>query len=124
MGVSFNEFVDHTCKHSRKTPGLFLGIENEYWVAMGSRAKNPQILVALPENISPEDTAKAYFHARLLDYLLVKHPSLSVEEAEARASVQMDRAWKAFRKSTIKSGWNFGGTELKTRGFEVALQPM
>ena len=124
LGVSFNEFVDHTREHTRESPALLLGMENDYWIAVGKRAKNPQILVALPENTSATATAKAYFHARLLDDILVKDPSQTVEEAEALASKLVHKTWNAFRNQCSKSGWNFGETELKTTGFEVAMQPL
>lgn len=125
LGVSFHEFVDHTREHSRESPGLLLGMENEYWIAVGKRSKNPQILVALPENTSAAVTAKAYFHARLLDDILVKNPSSqSIEEAEAMASTRVNEAWKAFRTQCSKSGWNFGETELSTKGYEVAMRPL
>eukprot|EP00977_Amphora_coffeiformis_P010877 scaffold2558_cov172-Amphora_coffeaeformis.AAC.8 len=124
LGVSFNEFIDHTREHTRESPRLLLGMENDYWIAVSKRAKNPQILVALPENTSATSTAKAYFHARLLDDILVKNPSQSAEEGEVLASKLMQKSWEAFRTTCTKSGWNVGATELSTKGFEVAMQPL
>ena len=139
LGVSFHEFLDHSREHSRESPRLLLGIEKEYWIAVGKRTRNPQILVALPENVLPVDTAKAYFHARVLDHLLVTTTStttnndngasqstsaMSIEEIEAKASKRVEKVWRVFKTASSKSGWNFAETELKTRGFEVVMKPL
>lgn len=124
LGVPFNEFIDHTREHTRESPRLLLGMEEDYWIAVTERNKNAHILVALPENTSAIATAKAYFHARLLDDILVKNPSRSVEEGEVLASKLVQKSWDAFRRGCNKSGWNIGATELSTKGFEVVMQPL
>lgn len=123
MGVSFNEFVDHTTEHTREAPGLLVGMEN-YWIAVGKGTRNPQILVALPENISPADTAKAYFHARLLDDIMVTNPSISIKDAESVASTRIENAWKEFQQQASRTGWDVRQTELKNKGYELAVQPL
>ena len=122
LGVSFNEFLDHTREHTRENPRLLLGLEPQYWIAVGRRARNPFILVAFPTDSDSRDRAKAYFHARLLDQILVDGKYETVEEAEAIASRDVEKAWNSFTTSCLRVGWDLAETELKSRGYEVAIE--
>jgi hypothetical protein len=124
MGVSFNDFVDQTTKTEIDMEGLLTEGPKEYWIGITSPSKSPQIVLALSENITKQYTAKAYFHARLLDRCLSSHTDMDPMEANTLAANQLEQAWEAFRQQSQESGWDFVEAELKTKGYEVAMVPL
>jgi hypothetical protein len=124
MGVSFNEFVDLTTNDDMEMDGLLADGPKEYWLGTTTTFQSPQIVVALSENITKQNTAKAYFHARLLDRCLSMHTGMDPLEAKTLAGSQLEQAWTAFRQQSQESGWDFVEAELKTKGYEVALAPL
>jgi hypothetical protein len=148
VGVSFNEFVNQAVVTTTSTTNTtttndvsrllhLVGTENEYWITvLGTTATKRRIplqlstiLVALPEDSDSISTTKAYFHAYLLNHLLMKYqksdnPSVVVEKVQDMASQHMQASWKCFQNACIQAGWNLDQTELKSKGFEVSLQPL
>jgi hypothetical protein len=55
---------------------------------------------------------------------MVKNKSLSVEETENKVAIQLEECWTCFQNACSLAGWSFDQTELKSKGFEVVLEPL
>lgn len=122
FGVSFNEFSRRSRKSLPELEELIhSSSERKYLISVGPCTRRGMcVVVSILKDAAPQDEAKAYFHALLLDQELGK-PEQSVHEAEIVAMAKLDLEWSAFEKSLGLSGWDVSKTVLRTAGYEISL---
>lgn len=103
---------------------------------MISSARTPKgrlcVVVVLFSLATPLQETKAYFHAMLLARRLEKgERSLENGEkltdttrmiGEGESQSELEAAWEMFQGRCRVAGWDLSKTELKTLGYEVAVE--
>jgi len=127
FGVSLDEFVTRTGKSGVVLEGLlYQAFQNDkYLLATETRhGRHPTVVVSFLHHASPEEHAKAYYHAILLSRQLNERGTVNEDDfisAEAIAQEELERSWDAFSHSCQESGWNLGKTQLQSQGYELEL---
>lgn len=125
FGVSLEEFSKRTGKDGADLLEELLrqaSIKDKYLI--GAARHTPSILVSFLSHASPEDQARAYYHAILLSRQLKECNTDNVHDvmsAEANANEQLETTWNDFANSCRQSGWDLSKTELQSHGYELEL---
>jgi hypothetical protein len=126
FGVSFDEFYSST---ERAPPDmkstLHQSSQDKYMLATGSH-RRLCVVVSFLLHASPEDQAKAYFHAILLSRQLKKQGANvgdgeAIASAEASAREELENSWDMFCTACRESGWDLSKTELRSHGYELEI---
>lgn len=117
FGASFNEIV---AKCQCDVPTIAAQLSNSGYLVVPGKSKGvkPCILVAVQEDTSPSDQAKAYLHATLLS----QHMRQSTDGVamETNALSELNAAWPFFQALCKSSGWDLTKTELRSQGYEIS----
>ena len=133
FGISYDEFYRRSGKPIDVLRSELNGttVSDAYLISSG--AFNHCVLVSFLVDASPEQQAKAYFHAWLLGNKLKewmeKKNNLSDNvmdlksrlEVEAETKTLLESTWGEFLKSCTDAGWNLRRSELQTQGYEVKV---
>ena len=128
FGVSLDEFSTRANRASSQLEDLLKQAlqSDKYLIAasLSQGGKKPTIVVSFLSHASPEDHAKAYYHAILLSRHLVgmDDPSESdIINAETIVNEQLHRTWNGFAVACQTAGWDLSKTELQSQGYELEL---
>jgi hypothetical protein len=128
FGVSFDEFYSRTERTSLEMEStLHQSNDDKYMLATGSSRGNLSVVVSFLLHATPEDQAKAYFHAILLSRQLQKRgPNVAddggaIIAAELSAREELEKSWGVFCTACQKLGWDLGKTELRSQGYELEI---
>jgi hypothetical protein len=128
FGVSFDEFYSST----KRTPPeiestLHQSSQDKYMIATGTTHRRLFVVVSFLLHASPEDQAKAYFHAILLSRQLKKQgahidgDASMIASAEGSAREALGNSWDMFCTACRESGWDLSKTELRSHGYELEI---
>lgn len=129
FGVSLDEFSAQTGKTgSGLETILYQATQNDKYVLATAPSHGvrqlPRIAVSFLSHASPEDQAKAYYHAMLLSRQLKDMHAVTDSDiiaAEAIAKEELERTWGAFSVACKTAGWDLKKTELHSHGYELEL---
>ena len=140
FGVDYNKFCNMSNKsvpNTRFAEEDFNTKKNKsrYLITSGlekhkrRRKSEPCVLVSLFPDTTPQDEAKAYFHATMLARQLEKNKSNKTrhgddqdsmgQSSEDKAKSEVDRAWPIFKTACEVVGWDLDKTGLQSCGYEV-----
>jgi hypothetical protein len=142
MGVSFNDFVKHSCYPPQEIQNTFDdkskgAFKEAYLVSPGFCEKSNTfcVLVVIIQGADKLDVIRAYFHASLLSYIMrenhtIKVKSRSLDEEMLSKLRLMDKkvlqilleCWKTFISLTASSGWDLTKSELFFEGYRVQFK--
>lgn len=129
FGVSLDEFSTRTSRNCSELKNLLneASRSDKYLIAASlsqGGTKPPTIVVSFLSHASPEDHAKAYYHAVLLSRQLVGIDDLSdndIINAETIVNDQVHRSWDGFTDACHTAGWDLRKTELQSQGYELEM---
>lgn len=126
FGVSLDEFSAKTGKAGLELELLLnKAVQNDkYLLASSSHGGKPTIAVSFLSHASPENHAKAYYHAILLSRQLKDRHAITDDDiisAEALAVEELENTWDAFSLACQAARWDLDKTELKSHGYELEL---
>ena len=126
LGVSLDEFAAQTDRSDLEVLLQQASQNDNYLLATASHhGRQPTVVVSFLSCASPEDHAKAYYHAVLLTrQLKAQGPKVTDADilfAEAMANEELDRSWGKFAQACEVSGWDLSKTELRSHGYELEL---
>jgi hypothetical protein len=129
FGVSLDEFSTKTSRKCSELENLLnqASQSDKYLIAasLSQGGKTPPtIVVSFLSHASPEDHAKAYYHAVLLSRQLVGINDLSdhdIINAETIVNDQVHRSWDGFTYACHTAGWDLSKTELQSQGYELEM---
>jgi hypothetical protein len=142
MGVSFNDFVQHSCYPPQEIQNKFDdtskgAIIEAYLVSPGFCEKSNTfcVLVVIKQGADRLDVMRAYFHASLLSYVMqenhiIKVKSRSLDEEMLSKLRLMDKkvsqilleCWKTFISLTASNGWDLAKSDLFSDGYRVQFK--
>jgi hypothetical protein len=128
FGVSFDEFYSRTERTPHEMEStLYQSNDDKYMLATGSSHGRLSVVVSFLVHATPEDQAKAYFHAILLSRQLKKQGANvgddgdDIVAAELIAREELEKSWGLFCKACQNSGWDLSKTELRSHGYELEI---
>jgi hypothetical protein len=137
FGVSFDEFYSKTKRTPEMESTLYPSLSHDkYIIATGSSHGRLSVVVSFLLHASPEDQAKAYFHAILLSRQLQKQGARvlghgddddddddddAIIAAESSAREELENSWNVFCIACRESGWDLSKTELRSHGYELEI---
>jgi hypothetical protein len=132
FGVSLDEFSDKTGKSGAELEELLKQASHldRYLLAVSLLSHNGKhkqtIVVSFLSHASPDDHARAYYHAVLLGRKLkesniVNNNDNDTISTEAIVKEQLHQTWDSFVLACETAGWDLSKTELQTQGYELEL---
>jgi hypothetical protein len=129
FGVSLDEFSVRTgTAGSDLGDALHQAFQNDKYLlsaACRDDGRKPTVVVSFLSHVSPEEQAKAYYHAILLSReLKARGEIISTDDmltAESIAREELQRSWGTFSQSCREAGWDLSKTELQSHGYELEV---
>jgi hypothetical protein len=142
MGVSFNDFVKHSCYALQEMQNTFDDInkgafKEAYLISPGICEKSNSfcVLVVIIRGADKLDVMRAYFHASLLSHVMqgnhLKHVnSRSLDEEKLSKLKLLDKkvlqilpkCWETFISQTVSAGWDLTKSDLASEGYRVQFK--
>lgn len=127
FGVSLDEFSTLTGKSEVELQELLQQAhQNDSYLLSASwhGGRRPSVVVSFLAHATPEQQAKAYYHAILLSRQLKECDatnSRDVLAAETIANNELERSWNDFSQSCRRAGWDLSKTEIQSHGYELEV---
>lgn len=142
MGVSFNDFVKHSCYPIHEIQNTFDDInrgafKEAYLISPGICEKSNTfcVLVVIIRGADKLDVMRAYFHAHVLSHIMqgshlihVKSRSLDEEKLsklrllDKKVLQILPKFWETFISQTVSAGWDLTKSDLAFEGYRVQFK--